>query len=157
MSGSGPPIVFGSFITVDYRICLADGTEVDSSHDEGGPVSFALGDGSFPDGVELILYGMRTGQSDRRELQPLQAWGERDPARVEALSRGSFPSEMTPREGQIIAFQLEDGEEVAGAIVEVGDERVLVDFNPPLAGQTVSVEFDVLDVQPPAVDPLAGL
>lgn len=149
-------IVFGSFVTVNYRILLADGTEADSSYDEGGPISFALGDATFPDGVELILYGMSEGEKDSRELHPLQAWGPRDPDKVHQLARSDFGDDLDPQPGQVIGFEMPNGEELAGAITEVGVEQVTVDFNPPLAGQTVTVEFEVLNVQPPAVDPLAG-
>jgi FKBP-type peptidyl-prolyl cis-trans isomerase SlpA len=149
-------IVFGSLVTVHYRVSLEDGTEVDSSFDEA-PIEFTLGDGTFPEGVELVLYGMSAGERDARMLLPLQAWGSRDAQKIHSLARSDFPAELVLQEGQVLAFDLPNGEQLPGAILSIGETEVKVDFNPPLAGQSVRVEFEVLDVQPPEVDVLADL
>ncbi|MGJ8581156.1 MAG: FKBP-type peptidyl-prolyl cis-trans isomerase, partial [Psychromonas sp.] len=46
----------------------------------------------------------------------------------------------------IISFTQPDGTELPGIIREVVADSVTVDFNHPLAGQTVTFDVDVLEV-----------
>jgi len=57
---------------------------------------------------------------------------------------------VTPEAGQLIAFQLPDGEETAGLVLEVADGQVEVDFNHPLAGHEIRFSVEILSVANPA-------
>jgi FKBP-type peptidyl-prolyl cis-trans isomerase SlpA len=139
----------GSRVTLHFSLKLADGMLVESSFDDE-PVTFVLGDGSLDHGLELALYGLSPGDRQTLTLMPGQAFGVRDEAAVRLIPRTSFPADMQPEAGQIIGFSGEDGEPVAGAVLEVGPEQVKMDFNHPLAGREILFEVQVLSVQNPA-------
>lgn len=48
----------------------------------------------------------------------------------------------------ILAFSQPDGSEIPGIIRSVAGDSVTVDFNHPLAGQTVIFDVEIVDVKP---------
>jgi len=141
----------GSRVTLHFAIRLADGMLVESSFDDE-PVSFVIGDGTLDKGLELALLGLVAGARQTLTLMPGQAYGRRDEAALQQVRKAQFPEDMLLEPGQIIGFTSEDGEEMAGAIVETGGEYVKVDFNHPLAGREIEFEVHILAVEnPPAV------
>jgi FKBP-type peptidyl-prolyl cis-trans isomerase SlpA len=106
-----------------------------------------LGDGTLREGMEMALYGLTEGDEQTLTLTPQQGWGERDPALVHRLPRSDFPADMVLEPGQIIAFEGENGEELAGTILALDEEQVEVDFNHPLAGHEVVFWVKILKVE----------
>ena len=141
-------ITIGSKVTMHYALRLADGMVVDSSFDEE-PVSFVVGDGSLDQGLELALIGLKAGDHQTLTLMPGQAFGARDDAALQWLDRDQFPPDMALEEGQIIGFTGQAGEDVAGAVLEIENQRVRVDFNHPLAGREIEFEVEILSVENP--------
>lgn len=141
-------ILGGSRVTLHFALRLADGMVAESSFD-GEPVSFVMGDGTLDEGLELALYGLREGERQTLTLMPGQAFGMRDDEAIGILPKGRFPEDMPLERGQIIAFTGAEGEEIPGAILEVGAENVRVDFNHPLAGREIEFEVQVLSVENP--------
>jgi FKBP-type peptidyl-prolyl cis-trans isomerase SlpA len=141
-------ITIGSKVTMHYALRLADGTVADSSFDNE-PVSFVVGDGSLDQGLELALIGLRAGDRQTLTLMPGQAFGARDDAALQWLERDQFPPGMALEEGQIIGFTGQAGEDVAGAVIDIQDQRVRVDFNHPLAGREIEFEVEILSVENP--------
>ena len=139
----------GSQVLMHYRITLEDGTVADSSF-EGEPLRFTMGDGTLIQGLELALYGLRAGDRQSLGIDPQYAFGLPDETAIQTLPRTDFPADMQLEAGQIIAFGTPEGEEIPGAILEVGDKDVKVDFNHPLAGHEIQFEVEILDVRPPA-------
>lgn len=141
-------ITIGSQTTLHFSIRLADGTPVDSSFG-AEPLSFVIGDGTLDKGLELALIGLRPGDHQTLTLMPGQAFGQRDPAALRHLPRSAFPADREPEVGQIIGFTTADGEEVAGAVVDMDQDGLEVDFNHPLAGREIVFEVEVLSVDNP--------
>ena len=143
-------IGMGSGVTMHFSLRLADGMLVESSFDDE-PISFVLGDGTLDRGLELALLGLAAGDRQTLTLMPGQAYGMRDEAALQWVQKSMFPEGMLLEPGQIVGFSGEDGEDVAGAIIEIGDDDVQVDFNHPLAGREIEFEVHILAVEnPPA-------
>ena len=138
----------GCRVTMHFTITLEDGTVADTSR-EGEPLTFTMGDGSLIEGLELALYGLKAGDRQVVTLDPREAFGFPDPDNVHRLPRGEFPADMPPEEGQIVAFSTPSGEEIPGAIVEVEEDEVTVDFNHPLAGHEIVFDTEIIAIQPP--------
>jgi len=133
-----------------FALRLADGMLVESSFDDE-PVSFVVGDGTLDRGLELALLGLVADDKQTLTLMPGQAFGRRDEAALQRVPKAQFAEDMLLEQGQIIGFSSEDGEEVAGAIIEIEDDHVQVDFNHPLAGREIEFEVHILAVEnPPA-------
>ncbi|RTZ74597.1 MAG: peptidylprolyl isomerase [Gammaproteobacteria bacterium] len=136
----------GSRVKIHFTLSLEDGTEALSTLNEE-PLECVLGDGTLRPGMEMALYGMRAGEEDRVTLTPEQGWGEHDPQLIHNLPRSRFPANMALEPGQIIAFDSAGGEEMAGAILSLDEQRVEVDFNHPLAGRNVVFWVKLLEVE----------
>jgi FKBP-type peptidyl-prolyl cis-trans isomerase 2 len=86
---------------------------------------------------------MDVGEERTVELDPEDAFGEYDEERVVEMPRDELEarSDATAEEDDLV--RSDTGE--AGWIVDVGEERVTVDFNHELAGETVELEIRVLE------------
>jgi len=71
----GPSARPGDRVTIDYRMALVDGTVVDSSRDRGKPVTFTLGGGEVPPGLEQGIEGMRRMGRRRVRIPPELGYG----------------------------------------------------------------------------------
>lgn len=148
-------ILPGSQVRLHLAIRLEDGTEALTTFDDD-PVDLQMGDGTLQPGLELALYGLKAGEKQTLNLLPEQAYGLRDPALIQHMPLSEFDAGFTPEKGQIIAFRLANGEEAPGAILDIEDGQVEVDFNHPLAGHEITFEVEILDVSPGAVDTAEG-
>lgn len=140
----------GSQVTMHFSISLPDGTEAASTFDDE-PTIFVMGDGSISEGLELALYGLTTGDKQSLTLQPDQAFGPRDEAKVHPMPRSNFAADMELEPGLIIGFTTPDGHELAGIVQEVQEQDVVMDFNHPLAGMEVTFIVEVLEVSAPTI------
>jgi FKBP-type peptidyl-prolyl cis-trans isomerase SlpA len=80
-------------------------------------------------------------------IPPETGFGFPDPQAIQWMPLTDFPKELKPKAGQIINFTLPNGEEVPGAILELENKRVKVDFNHPLAGLEVVFAVEILEVK----------
>lgn len=141
-----------SHVTLHFRLAALFGDverEVVSTHG-GHPATLQLGGGQLAAGLEARLVGLAEGQEARFELAPSEAFGERNPQLVQALSRAAFDassdrgSDYAP--GDVVELNGPDGGRVAGVLKEHGERRVVVDFNHPLAGIPVRFSVRVIGV-----------
>jgi len=138
----------GCAVTMHFSLRFRDGMVADAS-EPGEPMTFVMGDGSMVQGLELALYGLKAGDKQTIELDPLHAFGFSDPENVHSLPRTEFAPELPLDIGIVLAFSTPSGEEVPGMIKEVRDDEVIVDFNHPLAGHDVIFEVEIVDIAPP--------
>jgi len=141
------PISPESTVTLHLSLGLKDGTVAESTFEEE-PLTFTMGDGSLVEGLELGLYGLKAGNTQRLVLEPEQAYGLHDPDKLHQLSRSEFSTELELEPGVIIGFDTPTGEELSGTIISLTDETVEVDFNHPLAGRVVVFEVEIIAVVP---------
>jgi len=144
-------ITIGSRVTMHFSIKLADGMLAESSFDDQ-PLTFVVGDGTLDRGLELALIGLRKGDRQVLTLMPGQAFGLRDKKAIQSVERSRFPADMRLEPGQIVGFSGADGQEIAGAVLEVHDDHVKMDFNHPLAGREIVFEVLILGIADPQTD-----
>lgn len=137
----------GSEVVMHFTLTLKDGTVADTSR-EGDPFRFTMGDGSLISGLELALYGLKEGDTQVLAIDAQNAFGFPDEANIHDMPRSEFPADMELEPGLIIEFSTPSGEAVPGAILEVGDETVKVDFNHPLAGHEITFDVEILSIDP---------
>ena len=140
-------IVPGSRVIMHFSLALEDGTEAVSTF-EDEPLEFTMGDGTLQPGMELALYGLKSGDQQTLTLEPHQAYGYHDEEMIHNIEREQFPTDIELESGQIIGFTMPNGDETAGMIIEVDPQEVVVDFNHPLAGKDVVFKVEVLEVSP---------
>ena len=137
-----------SKVTLHYALAMEDGSVIDSTFD-GAPITFTMGDGSMIQGLETVLLGLKVDDSQSVSIPPQVGFGYPDPDAIQMMPLDEFPKDMAPEVGQIIAFNMPNGDEIPGTVLELTDANVKVDFNHPLAGHEVIITVRVIAIENP--------
>lgn len=133
-----------SFVTLHYRLVLADGTEVVSTFG-GHPATFQLGAGQLAPPIEELLVGLATGERRRFEL-PEDAFGMRRPELVQRARRTDVPADVPLVVGGAVELVGPEGQPLSARVVAFDAASVTLDFNHPLAGRPLVFEAEVVAV-----------
>lgn len=133
-------------VTLHFSLGLEDGALVDSTFDNE-PAEFEYGDGQLPDGFLSYLDGLSSGAKESFQVPPEKAFGMPNPNNVQVFKRKDFASDMELSEGLMISFADANQSELPGVIKAFDDTEVTVDFNHPLAGETLTFKVEIVDVQ----------
>ena len=143
----GPAAEIRDLVTVEYTATLADGSLFDQSKDYDKPVSFTIGNQEVLIGLEKTVIGMHKGEQKKVLLSPETAYGLSNPQKIELIPLDNFPSGSRLRVGMSLpAKDSSNGEQVQGRIMNITEEGVLVDFNHPLAGESLWMDVTVKEI-----------
>ncbi|KZY74555.1 peptidylprolyl isomerase [Oleiphilus sp. HI0071] len=132
-------------VTLHFSLSLQDGSVVDSNF-EGAPASFEYGDGQLPDGFLACLDGLSAGEEGAWLVTPEKAFGMPNPNNVQTFKRSDFASDMQLEKGLVISFADASQSELPGVVKQFDDEEVVIDFNHPLAGETLTFKVKVVAI-----------
>jgi FKBP-type peptidyl-prolyl cis-trans isomerase SlyD len=135
-----------SFVTIDYLINLSDN---ETYPPDGNPeeISFCMGGGAMPPGLEEALIGMEESEGKIVHLSAEQAYGEVDDELLMEVPRSDFAPDVEVKPGVVFETENEEGQTVYFIVQEVRPETVLIDFNHPLAGKDLEVSFTIRQVR----------
>lgn len=136
----------GDKVKVEYIGKLEDGTVFDSSDKHGSLLEFTVGEGQLIKGFDEALLGMQAGEIKEIKLDPKNAYGEYNPDFVKELPKEYFPENQEIEPGMVFSIRLQDGHQVPMRIIEVSDETVTIDLNPPLTGKTLIFEIKLVEI-----------
>lgn len=136
----------GSEVVLHFDLKLADGSAADSTRVHNKPAKLVIGDGNLTPSFEACLHGLTVGEKKSFTLEPEDAFGVPNPDNIHHMDRTKFGADSPAEVGMIITFAQPNGGEIPGIIREVAGDSVTVDFNHPLAGQTVIFDVEILDV-----------
>jgi peptidylprolyl isomerase len=137
----------GNIIKMHYTAKIDDRV-VDTTLNRG-PVEFRVGEGQVLQGLDEAVVGLEKGEKKTVIIPPEKAYGRRREDLVGKISRdrfGGIPLEHV-REGTIVKLRTEQGEIRLATIVRVEEDDVTLDFNHPLAGQTIKFEIEIVDIK----------
>ena len=139
----------GQKVSVHYTGTLEDGTEFDSSHPRGEPLTFEVGSGLLIEGFDNAVRQMSVGETKKIKLTPEQAYGEEDPELFKTITKAEFPEGYEFDVGQLVHGNNQDGTPVVATIAEVhdNDETVLLNFNHPMAGKILNFDIELVSVE----------
>ncbi|WP_337879049.1 FKBP-type peptidyl-prolyl cis-trans isomerase [Rheinheimera sp.] len=137
----------GSTVIFHFDIKLADGSAAESTRVHNKPARLQMGDGSLSPAFEAQLMGMAKGDKRSFTLAPEDAYGMPNPDNIYYVDRSKFSADAPAQVGMIVGFAMPDGSELPGLIREVVGDSVTVDFNHPLAGQTLTFNVEIVEVQ----------
>jgi len=135
----------GVVVSLAYTLTV-DGEEVDRA-DAEDPLEYLHGAENIVPGLEEALTGKKVGDRVSVTLKPEQAYGEYDEDDVEVVDRDEIPDANMLRQGMLIEAEDEQGNLTLGIVREVNDGQIVLDFNPPLAGKTLTYNVEVLGVR----------
>ncbi|NJS35404.1 MAG: peptidylprolyl isomerase [Brachymonas sp.] len=148
-----PLVQSSSFLTLHYRLSGSQGDIVNTFG--GQPATISLGTGQLSEAVEQRLLGLAEGTHTSFDLPAGAAFGERNPEMLQWVAKKLLAQHGDPLEkyavGDVVQFpspqsQGSTNQSFAGAVREVQADKVLFDFNHPLAGQAVRFEVQLIGV-----------
>lgn len=136
-------------VTVIYDGAVQNG-EIFESSDDTGPLQFTLGTQSVIPLFEEAVLGMAIDETKAVTVPPTDAYGDRVEALVQDIDRSVFKGkDLQP--GMTLSMDMEkDGKthKVPATVTAISDETVTVDFNHPLAGQTLVYTLTLKEIHP---------
>jgi len=132
-----------SAVTARFKVSDLTGKLLDEGKQ---PIAYLHGGyGNVPPKIEEALEGQTAGYQVTLDLQPQDAFGERDENLVQTISRSQFPPGVKvggqlqgrDREGHVRAF----------LVKKIKGQQVFLDGNHPLAGIGLRFAVTVVDVR----------
>nr|WP_321352231.1 FKBP-type peptidyl-prolyl cis-trans isomerase [uncultured Methanoregula sp.] len=153
----------GDFIRLNYTGKVGDNVFDTTNEEEAknagihsknaiyGPVTICVGQKHVIIGLDEELVGKKAGAEGTVTVEPAKAFGERDPKKLQSFPKNKFSEK--PVRGMPVKME-ELGE---GTVVDVIGSRVLVDFNAPLAGQTLTYSYKIEEKVTEPLEQFKGL
>ena len=132
-------------VTLNYELTDGEGTVIDRSDD--GSFAYLHGANNIIPGLEQALEGKIKDDKLNVKVEPSQAYGEKDLAKIQRVPRKMFPDDIEIQAGMQFQAQAPDGQEMLVMVAGVEKDEVIVDGNHPLAGQALHFAVKVLDVR----------
>ena len=135
----------GDTVKIHYTGRLQDGTVFDSSSGRE-PLQFKIGSGQVIIGFDEAVTGMKVSEKKTAHLPCDKAYGDRNPSMVMVVERKHVPAEIEPEVGQRLQVGGTDGQLLVVTIMEVNDENITLDANPPLAGEDLTFDIELVEI-----------
>lgn len=135
----------GDNVKVHYTGKLDDGTVFDSSV-EREPLQFSLGSGNVIPGFEEAIVGMAPGESKTTQIPPDQAYGPQRDELVITVEKEQIPTDLSVAVGQQLQISQNNGQVIPVMVTDVSDSKVTLDANHPLAGQQLTFDIELVEV-----------
>lgn len=136
----------GNTVTFHYTGTLSDGTTFDSSQGSD-PMAATLGQGQLIPGFESALMGMASGEIKTFTVGADEAYGQRRPDLVQVIELDLFPEDSSVEVGQRYEMVNHKGDPMPVTVVAIEEDQVTIDANHPLAGQDLTFELEVVEIQ----------
>ena len=143
--GNAMTVEKGRVVSIEYTLTLDSGTKVDSNVG-GEPLKFTQGQSQILPALQEALVGLAVGDSKSVTLAPEEGYG---PVHEEAFHE--VEAQRIPPDARQVGIQLtaqdEQGNEHPIRVHEIRDDKVVLDFNHPLAGETLQFDVKILAVE----------
>jgi FKBP-type peptidyl-prolyl cis-trans isomerase 2 len=136
----------GSSVTVSYIGTLDNGRIFDST-EEGGPLTFTIGNDQVFAALEQNIIGMASGETKNILIPAAEAYGPRLDENIIKVKRDMFPADRELRIGEKLRIEFNGGRERILIILEANEQEVTLDGNHPLAGcdLTFALRLDAVE------------
>ena len=138
-------VVQGKRVSLDY-VLLINSEQVESTAGKE-PLTFTVGSKSIIPGLENQLMGMMVGQEKKIIVDANDAYGPVDPKAFKEVPRSAMPQGTELKPGVVVEVDDPQGGSFPGVVWEVKADSVVLNFNHPLAGQTLEFDVKILDIQ----------
>lgn len=135
----------GDTVKIHYTGRLQDGSVFDTSSDRE-PLQFDIGSGQVISGFEEAVTGMTIGEKKTALIPCDKAYGKRDPSLVMVVDKKHVPADIKPEVGQRMQVGSPSGQLLAVTVVAVSDENITLDANPPLAGEDLTFDIELVEI-----------
>lgn len=143
--GKAGVIKNGSKVSIEYTLVLEDGTVINSNVGQE-PLIYTQGEKQILPALERELVGLRTDDTKKVKLSPEEAYGPVHPDLFKEVEPEVIPEDAR-QEGLLLEVRGADEKTLTARVHEVHKDKIILDFNHPLAGKTLQFDVHVTDVQ----------
>ena len=136
----------GKVVDLSYSLKNSKGEVLDQA-DAKDPFTYLHGAQQIVPGLENALEGMKIGDKKQVTVPPSQGYGEKNPQLKLAVNRSQFPAGMEVQPGMQFEADTGDGHGMMFTVESIQGDKVNIDGNHPLAGETLHFNVEVLNVR----------
>ncbi len=145
-------------LTYDLRKNNHEGQLIESVNSEK-PLQFIFGQGMMLPKFEENIAGLENGAEFEFGLSPENAYGEYSDENVFELPKKNFEidgkiEDGVLKVGNLISLQDKEGNNFDGFVKEIKNETVIMDFNHPMAGQSLFFVGKVIGIRDASAEEL---
>jgi FKBP-type peptidyl-prolyl cis-trans isomerase 2 len=131
----------GTTVGFEYTLSLSDGTVVESNVG-GDAFSYTQGGSQILPALEAALTGLAIDDTKQVTLEPADAYGDVNPEAFQEI-----PIAQIPEDARVVGTILgAEGFEGPIRVHEVKEEVIVLDFNNPLAGKTLTFDIRIVSL-----------
>ena len=126
----------------------ADGDIIETISAEN-PLEVAIGEEDLLEKFEKNILGLKKGDTFEFTLTPEEAYGNYDKEGIVRVPKTELMEDVEDvqiSEGEIVPIVTDDGEEMEAVVLEIENNIVTLDFNHPLAGETLYFSGEIVEV-----------
>ena len=138
-------ITDGMVVSLNY-VLTVDGEQL-AKTEAGDPMEYLHGAEEILPGLEAALTDKQVGDKFSVTLTPEEGYGDYEEEDVEEIDRADIPNADELEVGMGVEVEDEDGFTYTAEVIEMNDKVVVLDFNPPLAGKTLTYDVEVVGVR----------
>lgn len=104
--------------------------------------------GFLNEGLTETIKEMNYFEKKSVRIPPTKAFGKRDPQKIERIGIAKFRklnNGKNPELGQEFVKQSQQGQSQRGTVIRVTQGKVVIDYNHPLAGQSIDYNLEIID------------
>jgi FKBP-type peptidyl-prolyl cis-trans isomerase SlyD len=137
----------GSQVALEYTLSDEAGTVIESNKGKQ-PMSYIHGKSQIIPGLEKELSGMKVGEEKKIQIKPEDGYGPVNPDAFQEVPKDKLPPEAL-KVGTMLMAQGPQGQGIPVRVHEVKDTTVIMDFNHPMAGKTLSFDVKISEIKTP--------
>ncbi|CEM63077.1 peptidylprolyl isomerase [Treponema phagedenis] len=142
-------------VNIEYTLKDEAGEILDSSA-VMGPLEYVQGYGMLIPGLEKVMEGKEPGDSFDITVPPAEAYGEIAEGLKLEVDRSQFPPDVEIEVG--MQFDAGSGHESRlVTVTDIDGDKIFIDANHPLAGETLHFDIEVLSVREASEEDLASI
>lgn len=139
--------------SIHYTLKSADGEVLDTSKGQE-PLHYVHGAQNIVPGLEKELEGKTTGDKLAVVVDPIDGYGEYNAELIQELPKDMFAGVDTIEVGMEFQAQTPEGGMQIIEVKSIDGDKITVDGNHPMAGQTLHFDVEITDVREATKDEL---
>jgi FKBP-type peptidyl-prolyl cis-trans isomerase SlpA len=141
------PISLGDDVIIHYAMKLNGGQVIETTFGKD-PLLLKVGSGDLPQGLEEALIGLSKGDKKAITLPPSKSFGQKRKNVTTEVPKSMFEEEEKLTRNALVELISKEGVRHMVSVHEVKENSVILDLNHPLAGQTLAVDIEVVEIFP---------
>jgi len=133
-------------VLMHYTLKNDVGDVIDSS-DGADPLPFLQGHGNIIPGLESALEGSKVGDKLDVSIKPEEGYGERMKDAIQEIPSSALQGVDEVKVGMQLQSQDKDGNAFLVSVTKIEDDKITVDGNHPLAGQTLHFSVSIESIR----------